>query len=129
MALENFGTIVLLNIPYALELKVCGSVAGCGWTISSNVLCMMIKSFELRYRAAILAPAPDGITLWMMVETTHTPLLFVMGCPCFVFFVKKKCPPDRLHAFGSDKYEVSLWIARIMPLFWYRRTTYGCVEQ
>ena len=35
----------------------------------------------------------------------------------FVLFVMKKCLHDRQSAFGLDKYEVSLWIVRIMSFF------------
>ena len=97
MHVHSFGgslKISLLNITSDVELSVCGFIDSCVCPISSNVFYMMIPYFELRYRATILASAADGITFWMMVETTCTATFFFIGWPSFDFFINKKCPPD-----------------------------------
>ena len=79
MDLERYGKIVLFNIPSAVEFLVCRGVVSCGRPIYYDVLLIPILSFALRYMATILASATDDIILWMMVATTLTAPLLIIG--------------------------------------------------
>ena len=114
MALEIFWNFFLLTITSAVELSVSRGTHGCGWTIYSNVLCMMTPYFSLRYSVMTSASDADEITFWMMVDTKFTAPVFITGWPCFGLFVKKECPTAQLCDFGLERYEESLCIARIV---------------
>ena len=115
--LEHFWTIVLLIIPSGVEFLVCAGVSICEWTISYNVFRMVTMYFSLRYMVITSTLDADYIALGVMLDTTSTAPLFIIGWPCFVFFVKNKCLPNWPRDFGSDKYDASLWISIIMSLF------------
>ena len=97
-------------------LSVCIGVRGCGCPISSSVLRAGTASRPLMNIAPISASAADVITaliIWAMFSTA----------PLFAGFSEsldiKKCPPARLRAFGSLRYDASLWIAKTMSLALY----------
>ncbi len=75
-------------------------------------------------RAPIYASAADDITariIWEMLRTA--PLLVgISSCPAMNIW-----PPARLRDLGSDRYDVSLWIARIMLLARKVSTASSCV--
>ena len=107
---------------------VCSGFYDCGRIIYSNALCMKTPSFVLRYNAAISASDTGDITLRMMVNTICTTTVFKIGCNHFGFFVIKKCLTGRLCTSGSENYEASLWIARIVLLSFYWMTESRCVS-
>ena len=106
--------VVSLVIPEAVALSVHTFVMGCGWSISSNLFHMTTPYFALRYIDMSSASAANDITLRIIVDTTCNSPLLIIGWPRFCLFVQKKFPPSQLHAFGSNMYKASLWIARIV---------------
>ena len=71
--------------------------------------------FALMNRAPSSASAADDMTariIWEMFRTA--PLL--MGISSFP--AMNMWPPARLRDLGSDRYDASLWIARIISLAW-----------
>ena len=99
-------------------------VGGCLWPISSNKYLAGIACRVLIKSAPISASAAEVITFFMIFAMLSTdPLLggFLSSLE------RKKCPPALLRAFGSDKYDASLWTASIMLLLLYVKIASGWV--
>ena len=92
MDLDHFWTIVMLIMYYSVEFFICMGVYGCGWTIYSSPFRMMTPYFALRYRATTLASTADDIKLRMMVDSTCTATVLIIGWTCFGLFVKNNFP-------------------------------------
>ena len=97
--------VLLLHTPCAVELSVWMGVFPCGWTISIRVLQAGMDSLALRKIAPISASAALDMTVLMRFAVLITAPLFAgIGTS----LAKKKCPPARLRALGSLKYDASL---------------------
>ena len=79
--------------------------------------------FALIKRAPSSASAADDMTAHIIWEMLRMAPLFVgmLSLPAI-----NMCPPARLHAFGSDKYEALLCITRTMLLALYVSTALSC---
>ena len=75
--------------------------------------------FAFINRAPSSASAADDITARIICEMLRTAPLFA-GMSSFDDI--NMCPPARLRALGSDKYDASLWTARTMSLALYVST-------
>ena len=106
-----FGVIMLVRTPCAVELSVWIGVRGCGWPISTRVVLTGTANFALMNIAPSSASAADDITALIIWEMFKIAPLFLgmSSLPAM-----KKCPPARLRAFGSERYDASLWMANIM---------------
>ena len=62
--------------PRAVVLSVWMGVGGCGWPISSAVVCAGIAWREFMYRAPILASSADDMTALMIWAIFIIALLF-----------------------------------------------------
>ena len=76
------------------------------WRIETAVFAFINK-------APSSASAADDMTARMICEMLRTAPLFV-GMSSFADM--NMCPPARLQALGSDKYDASLWMASTMSL-------------
>ncbi len=79
--------------------------------------------FALIKRAPSSASAADDMTARIICEMLRTAPLFVgkSSLPAI-----NMCPPPRLRAFGLDKYEALLCIAKSMLLALYVSTAFSC---
>ncbi len=113
MALSAFGKILLVSSACAVALSVCIGVRGCGCPSSLSVCLIETAVFALINRAPSSASAADDMTALTICEMLRTaPLLMGMSsCPAMNMW-----PPARLCELGSERYNVSLWIARTMLL-------------
>ena len=98
MAFVRFGWILLLMIPYAVELSVWIGVLGCLCSNSSRIIRMYDASLSAIYRAHSSASTAADMTFLMICAMASMASLFGGNA---VLFDKKKCPPDRLRASGS----------------------------
>ena len=123
---------LLLASPAAVVLSVWIGVGGCLCPNSSNVVRRIMASCPLKNSPAYSASAADAITLRRILLTawsgpfggggvTGGLLGFCDGS------LRKKCPPTRLRAFRTERYDASLWTWRTIPLAWYRILAFGCV--
>ena len=129
MSLGHFWRTVLLTVLSDVYLSLCRGVYGCACPFSYNIFHIMTLPFLLRYSDASSSSAADDITLRIMVDTKCNTPWFIIGWPRFGLFDKKKGPPARMWIFGSDRYEASLCIARVISLCVYRMTASRCVAQ
>eukprot|EP00957_Ditylum_brightwellii_P029124 2200813-Ditylum_brightwellii.AAC.1 len=114
---------VELIIPQAVELSVMTGVGGQGCPISVRVSLSSLPFLVLEKRAPISASAADAITCCMILHTLCIgPLRGTLADGGLLGSVdgslRKKCPPVRLCACGSDMNEVSECMWRTMPLAW-----------
>ncbi len=113
MAFSAFGNILLVSSACTVALLVCIGVLGCGWPSSTSVWRIETAVFALMNRAPSSASAVDDMTAQIICKILRTaPLLKGMSS----FLAMNMCPPVQLKDFGSDKYDVSLWIAKTMSL-------------
>ncbi len=79
--------------------------------------------FALMKRVLSSASVADDMTAHIICKMLRTVPLFagMLSLPAI-----NMCPPARLHAFGSDKYEALLCIARAMLLALYVSTALSC---
>ena len=110
--------------PRAVVLSVWIGVGGCTWPISSAVILAGMACLELMKSAPISASAADDTTDLMICAIFSTALLFFGSLELSDM---KKCPPARLLALGSVKYEASLCTASTMLLALNVRMASGCV--
>ena len=106
--LVALGMIMLLSTPCDVELSVCIGVA---CTISTSVVRICTAVFALMNSAPNSASAANDITDLITCETfNNAPLLRgVSSLPAM-----KKFLPDLLFALDSERYDVLLWIAKII---------------
>ncbi len=97
----------------AVELSVCIGVRVWGWPISLSVVRMETAVFALMNRVPSSASAADDMTALIICDMLRTAPLFI---GISLSPAMNMCPPAWLRAFGSDRYEASLWIARIILL-------------
>ncbi len=123
IALNALSIILLVSRTCAVLLSVCIGVGGWGWLSSLSVWRMEMAVFALMKRAPSSASAADDMTARIICEMLRTAPLFVgmLSAPAI-----NMCPPARLRAFGSDKCEVLLCIARTMSLALYVSTALSC---
>ena len=113
IALSAFGRILFVSSACAVALSVYIGVWGCGCPSLISVCRIETAVFALINKAPNSASAADDITariIWEMLSTA--PLLDGISLRPAM----KMWPPARLRDFGSDRYDASLWIARIMSL-------------
>ena len=116
--------MLLVTTPCAVVLYVCIGVGGSVCTISSSARSAGVSSLKLMKSAPSSASAADDMTTLMILAIVNTdPLLGGNS----VLFDIKKCSPDLLMDFVSDKYEALLWLARTMSLAWYASMASGWV--
>ena len=97
--------MLLLQTPSAVELSVWMDVCPCGWPISISALRAGMASRALRKMGPISALAALNITVLIEFVVLSTALLLAgIGTS----LAKKKCPPARLRALGSLRYDASL---------------------
>ncbi len=115
MAFNALGRILLVSSTWAVALLVWMGVRGCGCPNSSNVHCIDTAVFALMNSAPSLASAANDITALIICEMFNTaPLLMgISSMPAINMW-----PQAWLQAFGSDKYDASLWMASFMSLAW-----------
>eukprot|EP00978_Attheya_sp_CCMP212_P014567 scaffold37188_cov29-Attheya_sp.AAC.1 len=110
IALDLFCFAVPLRTLSAAELSVATGVGGCGCFISMAVVRSWVPFLQLLNWLPISASVADARTFRMMPHSTWMgPLragIFVIGLSDLG--PKKKYPPYRLRALGSDKYDASL---------------------
>ncbi len=123
IAFNAFGIILLVSSSCVVLLSVCIGVGGWGWPSFSSVWHMETAVFELMKRAPSSASAADDMTARIIWEMLRTAPLFIdmSSLPAI-----NMCPLTRLRAFGLDKYEASLCIARTMSLALYVSTASSC---
>jgi hypothetical protein len=124
MALSVLGKILLVSSACAVALSVCIGVRGCGWSSSMRVCHMETAVFALMNRAPNSASAADDMTAQIICEMLRTaPLLKgISSLPAMNMW-----PPAQLRAFGLERYDASLWIARTILLARYVSIAYSCV--
>ena len=105
MAFNALGMIWLVSRSFAVLLSVWIGVRGWGWPSSSRVWRIDTAVFAFRNRAPSSASAADDMTARMICEMFRTAPLFA-GISSFDDM--NICPPARLRALGSDKYDASL---------------------
>ena len=105
--------MLFVTKPCAVVLSVYIGVGGCLCPISSSAWRAGMASRQLMKSALSSASAAEDITDLMILATVRTDPLLV-GYSAVLD--KKKCPPARLLALDSERYEASLWPARTMSL-------------
>ncbi len=107
------GKILLLSSACAVALSVCIGVRGCGWPSLMSVCRMDTAVFALMNRALNSASAADDMTAQIICEMLRmAPLLKgISSLPAMNMW-----PPAQLRAFGSERYDALLWIARTIFL-------------
>ncbi len=115
MAFNALGRILLVSSACAVELSVWMGVCGCGCPNSSNVRRIDTAVLALMNSVPSSASAADDITVLIICEMFNTaPLLMgISSMPAIDMW-----PPAWLRAFGSDKYDASLWMGSFMSLAW-----------
>ena len=108
--------ILFVTMPYGVELLVCIGIGGCGWPISDRVCLICVAILLLMNSAPSLASAVDDMVC--LVICAMLQIASLLGGKV-VSVGMKKCPPALFLAFGSHRYEASLWMARIILLAWY----------
>ena len=94
-------------------LLVCMGVWGCLWPISASVVLCGTASCALMYNAPNSASAAEDMTALMSWARLSTAPLLAGSSQSDE---RKKCPPARLCALGSLRYDTSLCTTRTMSL-------------
>ncbi len=94
---------VLFVIDTAVLLSQCTGVAGWGWPSSSRVRRKTVASWQLLKRALSSASAAEATTNLHIPAITCTGPLSWMGHPLTGNLPRKKIPPIRLRALGSER--------------------------
>jgi hypothetical protein len=115
----------MLNV---VRLSVSSGVYGCGCPMSFNMFLTFTPSFALMNVPATSASITLEWAFLLTVEMARMGPLW-MCLLLFCFELRKKYPPNRLCAFGYDRYEASEWIWRTMSLAVYWMVAYGWVAQ
>ena len=98
-------------------------VGGCLCPISSRVWRDGMASLKLMNSAPSSASNADGMTALMILAIVKNfPLL---GGNAMLLEINQ-CPPALLQALVLERYEASMWPARIISLAWYVMTESGC---
>ena len=94
-------------------LSVCMGVWGCLWPISASVVRCGTALRALMYNAPNSASAAEDMTVLMSCARFRTAPLLVGSAQSDK---RKKCPPARLRALGSLRYDASLCTTSTMSL-------------
>ena len=106
-------TMLLLTTPSAVVLSVCIGVGGCLCPIYSSVVLSGTAPRKLMNSTQSSSSAVEDMTVLMILEIVVTALLFGGSA---VSSVMKKCPPDLLRDFASERYDASLCPVSTMAL-------------
>ena len=96
------GCTLLATTECTAEFSVCMGVHGCGWPISTRVICCGMASRVLMNIAPISVSAADVITVLMIYAMFNTEPLF---SEIVASFDSKKFPPARMRDPSSLRYE------------------------
>ena len=99
---DHFCWIVLFETPHVIELSVLTGIGGCGCPISSRVFRWTALSLQFTKRAPASASEAVNITFLSKWEIVIIAPLS-MGRLVDGLFPRVKCPPTRIHVFGSDR--------------------------
>ncbi len=94
---------VLFAIDTAVLLSQCTGVVSWGWPSSSSMRCKMVASWQLLKRAPSSASAAEATTNLLIPAITWMGPLSCMGRPLTGSLPRKKIPPIRLRALGSER--------------------------
>ena len=100
MDFSRLLAIFLLTTPKAVVLSFCIGVGGCLCPMISSACRAGIYSLQFMNRSPSSASAAEDITALMIWETVRMAPLFAGMASSLNM---KKCPPDLLLAFDSDK--------------------------
>ena len=109
----RLGCRFLVTKPRAVVLSVMIGVGGWMWPISSRSILAGMACLEFKNNAPISASAAEDMTFLMICAMLWKAPLFGGH---FELSDMKKCPPALLLAFGSVRYDASLWTFSIMLL-------------
>ena len=94
--------MLLVTTPCAVVSSVCIGVSGCVFPIYYRAWYYGMASLQLMKSAPSSPYAADDMTVLMILDIVNTDQLFGGNT---VLFDMKKCPPDLLLYFVSERYE------------------------
>ena len=110
-------------------LVVATGVGSCGWTISTRAVIVDVALWQFSNSPPNSASVVDAMTFIIMLHYTCTGPFFG-GIDCmgiFDFGPRTKYPPALLRAYGSDVWDASEYMWRIIMLLMYSITASVCV--
>ena len=127
--MDIFCLDVTFTMLFAAVLSVATGVGGCGWTISAMDVRMDVALWNFSNNPTNPASVAYAMMFLMILHYTCTgPFpggIDVIGGLLLNFGPKKKYSPDLLFDSGSEMYDASGYMCRIIPLLIYSIITSG----
>ena len=129
ISMDLFCFDVPLTMMFDSVFSVSTSVGGCGWTVSAWDVLMDVTFWQFSNIPLNYASVADTMKFIIMLNSTCTGTFYGrISCICVLNFgPRKKYPHDLIRTSGSDMWDASQYMWRIILLILYCVTASRCV--